>query len=89
MVRARLLISGAVQGVGYRYSCRREAGARSLSGWVRNLPDGRVEALLQGPEPEVQAMIAWCRHGPADAEVAGVDVSYEEAKDDLAGFRIR
>ncbi len=88
MVRARLLISGAVQGVGYRYSCRREAGARGLSGWVRNLPDGRVEALLQGPEETVQAMIAWCRRGPSDAEVADVAVAYEEAGDDLEGFRI-
>jgi len=89
MVRARLLISGRVQGVFYRASCRREAEGRGLLGWVRNLPDGRVETLLQGPKETVEAMVAWCYRGPEEAQVSNIDVSYEEAKDDLAGFRIR
>jgi len=89
MVRAHLLISGTVQGVGYRWSCRREAGSRGLQGWVRNLDDGRVEALLQGPKEEVETMVAWCFRGPPGASVSGIDVSYEDAKDDLEGFGIR
>ncbi len=89
MVRARLLISGRVQGVFYRASCRREAEARGLAGWVRNLPDGRVEALLQGPKAAVEEMVAWCYRGPEEAAVSAIDVTYEDPRDDLAGFRIR
>ncbi len=88
MVRARLLISGRVQGVFYRASCCREAEARGLRGWVRNLPDGRVEALLQGLREQVEAMIAWCYRGPEDAAVSDIEVSYEDPVDDLDGFRI-
>jgi acylphosphatase len=89
MVRAHLVISGRVQGVFYRASCRREAESRGLVGWVRNLADGRVEALLQGPEETVEAMVAWCYRGPEEAEVSGIDVAYEEPRDDLSGFRVR
>jgi acylphosphatase len=89
MVRARLFIEGRVQGVFYRASCRREGEARGLAGWVRNLPDGRVETLLQGPKEAVEDMIKWCFRGPEDAQVTNIDVTYEEARDDLSGFRIR
>jgi acylphosphatase len=89
MVRVRLLISGRVQGVFYRATCRREAEARGLTGWVRNLPDGRVEALLQGPKETVEEMVAWCYRGPEEAQVSGIEVASEEPRDDLAGFRIR
>ena len=89
MVRARLLVSGRVQGVFYRAACRREAESRGLLGWVRNLPDGRVEALLQGPKETVEAMVAWCYRGPEEAAVSDIDVAYEDSADDLAGFRIR
>ena len=89
MVRAHLFISGVVQGVGYRWSCHREVGPRGLRGWVRNLPDGRVEAVLQGSKEEVEAMIGWCYRGPAGAQVSGIDVAYEEATDDLPPFGIR
>lgn len=89
MVRARLLISGIVQGVGYRYGAHREAGSRGLRGWVRNLPDGRVEAVFQGPREEVEAMIRWCYRGPSEAHVSNIDVVYEDAKEDLQGFGIR
>jgi len=89
MVRARLLISGTVQGVGYRWSCRRAAQGIGLAGWVRNLPDGRVEAVAQGSGEQVEQLIAWCRRGPEDAQVTDVSVTYEEAEADLAGFGIR
>jgi len=89
MVRAHLTISGIVQGVGYRWNCRREAGGRRLVGWVRNLPDGRVEAVIQGPKEEVEEMIRWCFRGPSGASVTDIAVTYEEAKDDLQDFGIR
>jgi acylphosphatase len=89
MLRAHLHISGIVQGVGYRWSCHREAGSRGLRGWVRNLEDGRVEAVVQGPKEEVEAMIRWCYRGPSGAQVSNIDVAYEEAKDDLQAFGIR
>ena len=89
MVRAHLYISGIVQGVGYRWSCSREAASRGLQGWVRNLPDGRVEALFQGPKGDVEGMIGWCYRGPSGARVSNIDVAYEEAGDELQDFGIR
>ena len=89
MVRARLTISGIVQGVGYRYYCRREAQGRGLAGWVRNLPDGRVEAVLQGERPQVEDMIKWCYRGPSEARVTDICVLYEEASDDPVDFGVR
>ena len=89
MVRARLLISGIVQGVGYRWSCSREARAGGLTGWVRNLPDGRVEAVLQGTREQVERMIKWCYRGPSEAQVSDIAVSYEDALEDFKDFGIR
>ena len=88
MVRAHLFISGIVQGVGYRYHCRRQARSLGLAGWVRNLPDGRVEALIQGTREQVEDLIKWCYRGPAEARVSDIAVSYEEAGDDLKDFGI-
>jgi acylphosphatase len=89
MVRARLVISGIVQGVGYRWSCRREAQGLGLTGWVRNLADGRVEALVQGTREQVERLIRWCYRGPEEARVSDVVVSYEEASDEFRDFGIR
>ena len=89
MVRARLLISGIVQGVGYRWSCNREAKSIGLTGWVRNLPDGRVEAVLQGTREQVERMIKWCYRGPMDAQVSDIAVAYEDALEDFKDFGIR
>lgn len=74
----RLSISGRVQGVYYRASCRAEAERLGLNGWVRNTRDGRVEALAEGPREAVDRLIDWCRQGPALAFVTGVEVSPEE-----------
>lgn len=68
----RLIIEGRVQGVGYRQWTVREASSRGLDGWVRNLPDGTVEALLAGPENAVRAQIDACRKGPMLAAVTAV-----------------
>lgn len=70
----RVFISGKVQGVGYRFSTRQEARKLGLKGWVRNLPDFRVEAVLYGEITAVEAMIAWCYNGPSAAVVKEVTV---------------
>lgn len=81
-------ISGAVQGVGYRYSLRAEALRRGLSGWVRNRADGSVEAVLQGSPGDVDAVIAWARRGPPAARVTGVEAkpAAGELDRDYQGF---
>jgi acylphosphatase len=89
MVRAHLLIDGRVQGVFYRGSCREEARRKGLSGWVRNLSDGRVEAVLEGTPERVEEMIRWCYRGPEEAQVTNIEVTYEPLKDRLEGFEIR
>jgi acylphosphatase len=67
-----VVISGRVQGVWFRETCRREALAHAVTGWVRNLDDGRVEAWLEGNVTAVQSIAAWCREGPPRALVTGV-----------------
>ena len=74
MVRRRVLVSGVVQGVFFRQSCRRAAREEGVAGWVRNLPDGRVEACFEGSDDAVSALVAWCGHGPPNAGVTAVDV---------------
>lgn len=85
--RIHVTIAGRVQGVGFRYSCEEEAETRGLAGWVRNLPDGRVEAAFEGPRGDVEEMLAWCRKGPPAARVTNVEVRWEAPQGEL-GFRI-
>jgi acylphosphatase len=82
------VVSGRVQGVWFRESCRREADERGVAGWVANCRDGSVEAVFEGGEPSVAAVVAWCRSGPPRAVVTGVDVT-QEAPEGLVGFRVR
>lgn len=89
MVRRRLLISGRVQGVGYRASCASEGLKLGLRGWVRNLPDGRVEALAEGPAADVERFITWCRRGPMFAKVDQVDVSDDASAEVFSRFEVR
>jgi len=86
MVRRRVLVSGLVQGVFFRQSCRRIARDEGLAGWVRNLPDGRVEACFEGPGDAVSRAVAWCRHGPPEARVTAVEV-FDETPREEVGFR--
>lgn len=86
-VRAHVVVSGRVQGVFYRASCREEAAARGLSGWVRNNHDGSVEAAFEGDEAVVREMIEWCRRGPPSAAVTNVAVTWEPPQGER-GFRI-
>lgn len=87
--RVRLRISGRVQGVWYRGATEAEARRLGVDGWVRNLPDGSVEALVEGDLEAVRALAAWCRTGPSGARVDDVLETSEPCGDDLAGFRIR
>jgi acylphosphatase len=88
MIRRRVLIRGNVQGVFFRDSTRREAEKAGVVGWVTNNSDGTVEALIEGDDEAVEAMLAFCREGPHGAEVEHVDVTDEEPEG-LDGFRIR
>ena len=88
-VRAHLYISGVVQGVGFRYYTQREARQRGVSGWVRNLPDDRVEAVFEGDRSAVEHMIAWCREGPPSAQVENVQVTWEEPTGRQRSFDVR
>ena len=88
MIRKRVLVSGLVQGVFFRDSCRRAAVADGVSGWVRNLPDGRVEAVFEGDPGAVERLVQWTHTGPRHAQVSDVAVA-EEAVEGLDGFTIR
>jgi acylphosphatase len=85
--RVRVVVSGRVQGVFYRATCAARARDAGLGGWVRNLPDGRVEAAFEGPDAAVDGLVAWCRLGPDLARVDDVEVSAEALTGDR-GFRV-
>ncbi|MHA1506503.1 MAG: acylphosphatase [Candidatus Asgardarchaeia archaeon] len=89
MVRAHVFISGIVQGVFFRATMREMALKLGVKGWVRNLPDGRVEAVIEGEKEKVEKMIEWCHHGPPSARVEKVEVKWEEFKGEFDTFRIK
>jgi acylphosphatase len=78
MKRARVRVNGSVQGVFFRVETRDRARSLGVSGWVRNVQDGAVEAVFEGPEERVESMVEWCRRGPAGARVESVDVDWED-----------
>ncbi|AZQ14686.1 acylphosphatase [Halorubrum sp. PV6] len=86
--RAHVYVSGRVQGVYYRATTRDTAQETGVDGWVRNLDDGRVEAVFEGPESAVEEMVAWCETGSRAASVGAVDATYEEPEG-LDGFEVR
>jgi len=88
VVRYRVLISGRVQGVFFRDTCRRLAERHGVSGWVRNLPDGSVEAVFEGSVGEVSRLVEWSHHGPRSAVVENVRVQ-AEPPEGISGFQIR
>jgi len=86
--RARVLVSGRVQGVFFRDHTRTWAGSLGITGWVRNLRDGRVEVLAEGESEKIEALIARLNEGPPLALVETVDVAWEEFKGEFRDFRI-
>jgi acylphosphatase len=88
VVRYRVLVSGQVQGVSFRAACARMAWQHGVTGWVRNLSDGRVEAVFEGQAGEVERLLDWVRRGPSMAVVAGVAVQPEQPEG-LGTFQIR
>lgn len=87
-IRAHIFVSGKVQGVFFRQNTKRQAQSRGVSGWVSNLPDGRVEAVFEGEKDAVNAVVDYCRHGPSFAKVEHVDVTVEDFKGEFEGFSI-
>jgi acylphosphatase len=87
-VRRRVRVQGRVQGVFFRAEARARAGSLGVSGWVRNAPDGSVEAAFEGDADRVDSMVEWCRRGPAGAVVEELDVVSEEPTGE-SGFRVR
>ena len=87
-VRAHVWVSGRVQGVYFRAYAEDEAAFRKIDGWIRNAPDGRVEAVFEGDRPAVDAMITWCHRGSPASQVTDVKVS-SEAPQGERSFRVR
>jgi acylphosphatase len=87
-VRRRVVVEGHVQGVFFRDATRREARRRGVAGWVRNRPDGAVEAVFEGDPEAVAAMVDFCERGPRGADVAGVETS-DEPVEGVSGFDVR
>lgn len=88
MIRYRVLVSGRVQGVFFRDTCRRVAEQHGVAGWVRNLPDGRVEAVFEGPDEDVRHLVEWAHDGPRLALVDDIAVQ-PEPPEGLAAFLIK
>ncbi len=89
MCRAHIYVSGRVQGVFFRASMQEVALRNGVTGWVRNLPDGRVEAVLEGPCDAVKRVIEWAHRGPPLARVENVEVEWEPYRGEYSGFKIR
>jgi len=89
MVRAHLRIYGLVQGVFFRSTMKQVANKLGVTGWVRNMPDGSVEAVIEGPEDKVEEIIKWAHRGPPLARVEKVDVEWQRYKGEFRDFRIK
>ena len=87
-IRVHLIIKGRVQGVWFRGSTRKKALALGLTGWIKNRPDGTVEAVIEGQEDRVRELVSWCHHGPDGAMVSMVQEKGEEWKGEFDSFNI-
>jgi len=87
-VKKHIFITGRVQGVGFRHFTRKNADKIGITGWVKNLPDGRVEALFQGPEQKVNELIDRCKEGPISAYVKKIDVTKAKDAKDHDSFEV-
>ncbi|MGX5697237.1 acylphosphatase [Agromyces soli] len=89
MIRRHVIVNGLVQGVGYRYLARKHAQRLGVTGWVWNLPDGRVEAEVQGPDASVLTMLRRLEQGSPESRVSGIEVDEAPLRDDETTFDIR
>lgn len=87
--RYRILIRGRVQAVGFRMSTQWEAAAKGLTGWVRNMPDGSVEVVAEGPPAALDELLRWCRKGPSLARVSDVQAEPGDATGEFSSFEIQ
>jgi acylphosphatase len=87
--RAHLFVSGRVQGVFFRSETEHKADWHDVKGWVRNLPDGRLEAVFEGEKEAVQTLIEFCKHGPSGARVTNVDLTWETYTGTFDKFKIK
>jgi acylphosphatase len=88
LARARVVVTGRVQGVFFRAETSDRAASLSLGGWVRNNPDGSVEAVFEGDRERVESMVDWMRRGPAPAEVESAEVDWEDPRGE-GGFTVK
>ena len=85
-IRAHVIITGEVQGIGFRYYIKEKAKMLGINGWVRNLIDGKVEAVFEGLEDKVKELIEWCKKGPSLAKVNHVKVEFRNYKGEFTSF---
>ena len=87
--RAHVFVSGSVQGVFFRLKTKHNAHRYNVKGWVRNLPDGRIEAIFEGKKEAVKALIEFCKHGPPSAIVTNVNLTWETYTGNFDRFKIK
>ena len=87
-IRAHVFVSGRVQGIFFRQNTKQKAESHGVTGWVRNLPDGRVEAIFEGEEEDVKALVDFCRKGPRGAVITNVDVTFERFAGEFRNFKV-
>jgi acylphosphatase len=87
--RARLLISGRVQGVWYRGSTKQQADDLKLTGWVRNCESGQVEVVVEGAAGAIDKLISWCRTGPSMARVTDIRIDFDDYRGEFVGFKVK
>jgi acylphosphatase len=86
--KVRVLVSGRVQGVFFRAATARTAVANHVTGWVRNLPSGQVEAVFEGEKTDVETLVEFCKHGPSGAHVERAEVTWKNWKGEFDDFRV-
>ena len=88
-LRAQVVVHGLVQGVWFRQSAKDEANRMGVAGWVKNLPDGTVEAVFEGEKKKVEELVGWCHRGPSGAQVTKVDITWQKYKGEFTHFDIQ
>lgn len=89
MQRVHIIIHGSVQGVFFRHNAKKIALSLGLKGYTRNMPDGTVEVVAEGPEDKLKELIAFCKKGPEAAMIEKIDVKFEKASNEFKGFGVR